>query len=314
MRDLCWRAASPHARGRRKNRDSLVAGDSWMGAHGAEELERVADAIASADALLIGAGAGMGVDSGLPDFRGRQGFWNAYPPYAKLGLDFATIANPRWFTHDPALAWGFYGHRLELYRRTTPHQGFGILKRWADGRPLGAFVFTSNVDGHFQRAGFDPDTVLEVHGAIDWMQCTTRCGVGLFPADPYAVIFDESDMRAAAPLPSCPRCHSLARPNILMFGDGGWDSSRSAAQELRMQRWLASVRGRRIVIIECGAGTAIPTIRLMSEDLVDELGATLVRVNVREPVVPSRHIGLSAGALSVLQDIDRLLERRSSAS
>ena len=59
----------------------------------------------------------MGVDSGLPDFRGTQGFWRAYPLYAKLGLDFASMANPRWFTTDPAFAWGFYGHRLELYRR-----------------------------------------------------------------------------------------------------------------------------------------------------------------------------------------------------
>ena len=45
---------------------------------------RAAQVIAEADALLIGAGAGMGVDSGLPDFRGAQGFWRAYPPYARL--------------------------------------------------------------------------------------------------------------------------------------------------------------------------------------------------------------------------------------
>jgi NAD-dependent SIR2 family protein deacetylase len=53
---------------------------------------------------------------------------------------------------DPELAWGFYGHRLELYRRTTPHRGFGILRRLAE-RSGRFFVFTSNVDGHFQRAG-----------------------------------------------------------------------------------------------------------------------------------------------------------------
>ncbi|KFE66366.1 hypothetical protein [Hyalangium minutum] len=58
------------------------------------ELRRAAEAIRSADALLIGAGAGMGVDSGLPDFRGNEGFWKAYPAYAKLGLDFASMANP----------------------------------------------------------------------------------------------------------------------------------------------------------------------------------------------------------------------------
>ena len=93
-------------------------------------LERAAQDIMSAEAILIGAGAGMGVDSGLPDFRGGQGFWQAYPPYEKLGLDFVTLANPRWFRDDPMLAWGFYGHRLMLYRQTEPHGGFAILRRW----------------------------------------------------------------------------------------------------------------------------------------------------------------------------------------
>src|SRR6266403_3978961 len=89
-------------------------------------LHRAAEAIRGADALLIAAGAGMGVASGLPDFRGNQGFWRAYPPYQKLGLDFVSLANPRWFASDPALAWGFYGHRLNLYRRQrrTPASRF----------------------------------------------------------------------------------------------------------------------------------------------------------------------------------------------
>jgi hypothetical protein len=95
------------------------------------DLALAADAIRRADALLITAGAGMGVDSGLPDFRGNEGFWRAYPAFAKLGLRFDELANPRWFASDPSLAWGFYGHRLNLYRTTTPHDGFAILLQWA---------------------------------------------------------------------------------------------------------------------------------------------------------------------------------------
>ena len=48
-----------------------------------ELIEKAAEALKRADALLIGAGAGMGVDSGLPDFRGDQGFWRAYPLHQK---------------------------------------------------------------------------------------------------------------------------------------------------------------------------------------------------------------------------------------
>src|SRR3954468_13166449 len=121
-----------------------------------DRLAQAADAVRTADALLVGAGAGVGVDSGLPDFRGDEGFWNAYPPYRHLGLSFVDLADPRWFEEDPALAWGFYGHRLNLYRATRPHDGFARLRDWGEACPLGAFVFTSNVDGQFQRAGFDP--------------------------------------------------------------------------------------------------------------------------------------------------------------
>src|SRR4028118_1532836 len=100
-----------------------------------EAIARAAQVIAQADALLITAGAGMGVDSGLPDFRGNEGFWKAYPPLQRLGISFVEMANPRWFHDDPHLAWGFYGHRLQLYRDTTPHQGFPILLEWGRRAP-----------------------------------------------------------------------------------------------------------------------------------------------------------------------------------
>jgi NAD-dependent SIR2 family protein deacetylase len=273
-----------------------------------DDLRRAADAIASADAFLVGAGAGIGVDSGLPDFRGNQGFWKAYPPYARLGLGFTSLANPTWFDRDPPFAWGFYGHRLNLYRQTNPHDGFRILKNWADRMPAGAFVYTSNVDGHFRRAGFDPDRVMEVHGSIHWAQCLGECGAGLFPADDFLVDIDEITMRARAPLPACPQCGGLARPNILMFGDAGWDYNRSYEQEQRLNRWLADMAGKRLAIVECGAGTAIPTVRRLCEQVARTHRGTLIRLNVRDPEVPAGQIGLACGALDGLRTIDELMQ------
>ena len=74
--------------------------------------------------ILITAGAGMGVDSGLPDFRGNKGLWKAYPPLEKLNFSFSDAANPYFFEKHPNLAWGFYGHRLNLYKNTLPHKGY----------------------------------------------------------------------------------------------------------------------------------------------------------------------------------------------
>jgi NAD-dependent SIR2 family protein deacetylase len=271
-------------------------------------LDRAAMAIAAADSMLIGAGAGMGVDSGLPDFRGPQGFWRAYPPYERLGLHFSAVANLRWFIEDPERAWGFYGHRMGLYRRTEPHEGFAILRRWAGRLPRGGFVYTSNVDGHFQRAGFDPDRVVEVHGTIGAMQCMADCGVGIFTSDPFEVAIEEATMRAVPPLPACPDCGALARPNILMFGDGGWDSSQSDAQHRRLDDWLRALDPAGTVIVELGAGMAVPTIRIMSEDFAERPGATLIRINPRELDIPAGHIAIPMGGLAALRAIDERLD------
>jgi NAD-dependent SIR2 family protein deacetylase len=270
-------------------------------------LRQAAQAVASADALLIGAGAGMGVDSGLPDFRGNAGFWNAYPPYAQLGLGFVDLANPEWFATDPTLAWGFYGHRLNLYRATLPHDGFALLNRWGEGKRHGYFVYTSNVDGHFQKAGFDPERVMEVHGSIHWMQCAQSCGVGPFAADSFQVDVDETTMRARGQLPACPACGKLARPNILLFSDAGWDEGRAHAQEVRLRAWQKSLKGARLVIVECGAGTAIPSVRRVCEFTATTHFGKLIRINLRESAVPRGHLGLPMGALAALRAIDERL-------
>jgi NAD-dependent SIR2 family protein deacetylase len=272
-----------------------------------ETLNRAAAVLAAADAILIGAGAGMGVDSGLPDFRGPQGFWRAYPPYERLGLNFVELANPRWFDKDPELAWGFYGHRMGLYRRTEPHEGFAILRQWIGRMRLGGFVFTSNVDGHFQQAGFDPERIVEVHGAIDGMQCMAGCGIGVFSSQPFEVAIDLETMRAIPPLPACPACGALARPNILMFGDWGWDSSRSDVQERRLAAWLLALGPARLVIVELGAGQGVPTVRMVSENAARRLSGTLIRINPREPDVPPGHISLPMGALAALRALSNRL-------
>ncbi len=263
------------------------------------------EALAGADALLIAAGAGMGVDSGMPDFRGRAGFWQAYPAAQRLGLAFEELANPRWFRDDPQLAWGFYGHRLELYRRTAPHAGFAVLRGWSEQMPRGAFVYTSNVDGQFQRAGFDESQVIECHGSIHHMQCVDDCGQALWAAE-GGVKVDPETLRAALPLPSCPRCGGLARPNILMFGDIEWDDRRSVAQFGRYAQWHSELRAAkaRVVVIECGAGKAIPTVRLQAQRMARELGGLLVRINVRESEVTAEHVGLAMGAKAALTAID----------
>ncbi|MDX8051364.1 Sir2 family NAD-dependent protein deacetylase [Lentzea sp. BCCO 10_0798] len=259
-----------------------------------DAYDRAAELITGADAVLVCAGAGMGVDSGLPDFRGTEGFWRAYPPYERLGLKFEEIADPVHFADDPALAWGFYGHRLGLYRATVPHEGFAVLRSW-DAR-----VFTSNVDGQFQKAGFAD--VAEVHGSIHHAQCVEPCTDEIWECT-FDVEVDPETMRATGELPSCPSCGGLARPNILMFGDWGWVPHRSQRQLDELTAWRRNQR--QLVVIEIGAGTAVPTVRRQAE-LASAANGALIRINVREPEIRhNRGVSLPVGALEALRTLAR---------
>ena len=166
----------------------------------------------------------------------------------------------------------------------------------------GASVFTSNVDGQFQLAGFDPQRVLECHGSIHHLQCLRPCCGDIWSADGFAPEVDADACRLRNAPPACPHCGGLARPNILMFGDGEWLERRAATQEARMQAWLARVR--RPVVVELGAGTAIPSVRRFSHAVVQQYGGRLVRINPREPQVPGANdAGIAMGALDGLRAI-----------
>lgn len=270
------------------------------------KMYEAAEVLSRAKTLVITAGAGVGVDSGLPDFRGSQGFWQAYPMYRPLGINFVDAANPLHFEQNPAFGWGFYGHRTRLYRHTTPHPGFALLRDWIERYGLHSFVITSNVDGQFQKARLPEEGMLEVHGSIHHLQCTVPCSNRIWPNDQDLVV-DYATMQSQN-FPCCPHCGAVARPNILMFGDYAWLSERSAHQQQAFECFLSAAE-KPLLVIELGAGTALPTIRRLSERLVRHDEGRLVRINPRESEVPAGQISLACGALEGLQGMEAVLRR-----
>lgn len=274
-----------------------------------EIFKNAADIIKNADALLITAGAGMGVDSGLPDFRGVEGFWRAYPVIKDLGIRFEQMANPAWFEKKPRLAWAFYGHRYNLYRKTVPHDGFSILMKFAKMLNNNYFVVTSNVDGHFQKAGFDNQKINEIHGSINHLQCVNLCTSKIWSANDLKIEIDEQKFEALGELPSCHNCNSIARPNILMFGDYSWISTRSEDQSTNFHNWIDKQKNinSKIVVIELGAGVAVPSIRFLSKRIVKNYNAKLIRINPRDTKVPNGQISIPLGAMQSLSEIEKEL-------
>ena len=268
-----------------------------------QQINQAAEWIKEADALLIGAGAGMGVDSGLPDFRGNEGFWKAYPALKDQNHSFSDMANPMWFELNPRKAWGFYGHRLNLYRSTQPHKGFNILKSWADTRPNGSMILTSNVDGQFQKAGFREQDILECHGSIHHLQCSKNCSYDIWPADDLELEIDTTTLTLTNSIPRCPDCGEVARPNILMFNDGYWNPDRTDDQRDLFNQWASQAEN--ILAIEIGAGTAIPSVRYKTT----EIGHKIIRINPRQSVISKRFTGISLdmGGLEALESINQAM-------
>jgi len=284
------------------------------------QLKQAAILIQNSDAILIGTGAGMGVDSGIGTFRGKYaGIW---PPLEKLKIDFTQMSNPQRFVENPHFAWSFWNFRFMSYTTNQPHNGYSLLKEWSEKKPLGGFSFTSNIDGHWLESGFSEKHVLECHGSIRFMQCqrpNKKCDKDLIwktnSEEISNLIIDEGTNYAKDPLPKCPNCGGISRPNVLMFYDSGLIWTRNAEQEKNYEKWLFTLmkkENRKLVVIEIGAGTAVSTVRDEMEQRAQDFSAPLIRINIEAPKIPLDIDGVSIplSALPALSRINQLMNER----
>jgi len=131
--------------------------------------------------------------------------------------------------------------------------------------------------------------------------------------------YDE-DYRACdeGALPLCPQCGALARPNIWFCADKNYTPyGPSCATSSRYQAWrseIAEQPGCKVVVIECGGGVVIPSVRCEGEIFMEDaqesgsFECTLVRVNPADFSVPDGAVGIPFGAASGLQQIEQALE------
>ena len=173
--------------------------------------------------VLVLTGAGVSAESGIPTFRGKDGYWR--------NLDPTKLATPEAFARDPQLVWDWYRERRERIRNARPNAAHEAIARLAQ-RTDEFLLVTQNVDDLHARAGIPAQRMVRIHGDIFVTRCS-RCefssaGRGGSPEPPGACTVQPTKgrLRSIAPtsekdanLPRCPECAALMRPGVVWFGE-----------------------------------------------------------------------------------------------
>lgn len=282
--------------------------------HVREATLRTAQHVHDADVLLVAAGAGMGVDAGLPDYYG--GIHLAHPRISEMGLNIYDLSSHTLFEHNPTLAWGHWITRQREYMNTTPHTGYHILRDWSNNSQRSVRVVTTNLDRHFLRAGFASDNIFEMHGSMYDAQCMHDCGV-----DPWSLDIsnmspvDSNTMRLLGPSPLCIQCGGPARVCTSLATDGHWNSSQVDAARIRHESFFRELTAEQILtVLEIGCGTVMPKVRIESTRIAEEHRtrggrATHIRINLHQADINQHpdNISLPLGALEALRAINQLI-------
>jgi len=160
-------------------------------------VDRLAELIRERRPCVVLTGAGISTESGIPDFRSPTGIWARYDP-----LEYATIDA---FLRDPVKVWDFYARRLEVFGAAEPNDGHRALVTLEDRGWVQA-VITQNIDRLHERAG--SRALVEVHGSVRTSSCLD-CGA-VVPRD---------EVVALLPVPHCPNCGRVLKPDVVMFGE-----------------------------------------------------------------------------------------------
>jgi len=198
------------------------------------ETEQIYQWLKMAKSLVITAGAGIGVDSGLSDYRGSGGQWGKVETENEKSV--FDVVNPKLFLENPEYGWKLFASRLVEYTNATPHEGFKIILDLIDKFSLDYFVLTSNVDNQFQKAGFDQSRIRELHGCVFYLQCSLPCSDKIWEHQ-----LDLNTIQAEivnGKFPTCPVCGNISRPNVYMFRDNTFLPHRTNNQELKFLEFL----------------------------------------------------------------------------
>ena len=157
--------------------------------------------------ILVITGAGVSAESGIPTFRGKDGYWR--------NLDPIKLATAEAFARDPELVWQWYRERRQRIRDAQPNAAHKAIARLAQ-RADEFLLVTQNVDDLHQRAGLKNGEMVQIHGDIFITRCS-RCNFSRNEHDHRQK--REQTQGEHDVIPRCPKCDALMRPGVVWFGE-----------------------------------------------------------------------------------------------
>mmetsp|Transcript_125275 Transcript_125275/g.267418 ORF Transcript_125275/g.267418 Transcript_125275/m.267418 type:complete len:657 (-) Transcript_125275:116-2086(-) len=189
---------------------------------------RIAQLLRRSSRVVVLTGAGVSAESGIPTFRGADGYWTV----GSKNYQPQELATWEKFNELPEEIWRWYQYRWGLCRQSAPNPGHHALVELMGLVENGFELVTQNVDGLHLLAGSDPARLCEIHGRIDQMRCdenvTGACLHELDLNDPQHLQLARSTVMATPKpandereeqLPRCPKCGVRQRPKILFFDE-----------------------------------------------------------------------------------------------
>ena len=221
---------------------------------------------------MVLTGAGVSAESGIPTFRGKEGYWTVgareYHPQ-----ELATNAA---FRAMPWEVWAWYLYRRTVCRRAEPNAGHQAIVRMATALPDRFALVTQNVDGLHRRAGSPDRSTYPIHGDISLMRCARDCVLQRWPLPDGVPDLAKGDAVASEvqALLRCPRCGQMARPHVLWF-DEMYDEERFFLDTVRRLAGRAAL----LVVAGTSAQTNLPW---QVVQLAAQGGATIVDINIED--------------------------------
>lgn len=220
--------------------------------------------------ITVLTGAGISSESGIPTFRGPEGFWTVGSTHYQP----EQMATHAMFARHPDEVWRWYLHRLSACRQAKPNRGHLTLVEMERHLQDRFTLITQNVDNLHLRAGSNPQTTLQIHGNIFFMRCTNECKGSLYPL-PLQLLPRDKDQPlsdADMALLSCPACGARARPHVLWF-DESYDE-----HYFRFDSALAVANKTGVLIIAGTSGaTTLPN---LIADQVKRNNGTIIDINL----------------------------------